>query len=195
MLSMNTQQQKALEILQNGGVIAYPTDTTYGIGCAILSPAAVKRIFEIKGRNFNKPLSIACSSLKMATKYSETDNLPADFLNKVFPGPVTLLLPKTDSISDLVTAESLRVGVRIPDYPEILEIIEALGEPIVTTSANISGQPDVVEFDDVKLEVDYIYEGTCHYKQPSTIIDIEHKKILREGVNAKYYQRVIQQYL
>jgi len=192
---MNTDINKALNILNNGGVIAYPTDTTYGIGCDITDGTAVKRIFKIKGRDFQKPLSIACSSLEMVENYALTDKIIIGFLNQVFPGPVTLLLPKKAIVSDDITAGSDKVGVRIPDHAKTLELIRQLGHPIITTSANISGQADPVEANEVKLDVDYILPGDCSYKQPSTIIDMESRAIVRKGTNHEHYQELINKYL
>lgn len=191
----NTPEQflKAKRVLNNGGIIAYPTDTTYGIGCDAENETALKRIFQIKGRNFNKPLSLAFSSLAMLDKYAEIETIPRKFLDQIFPGPVTLLLNKKNTVSGIITAKSAKVGARIPNCEDSLELIEALGRPIVTTSANISGEPDPVTADEVKLDVDFIYRGECFFKKPSTIIDIEKLEIVRKGVNWQKYQRLIDQ--
>lgn len=188
---MNIHQQKALEILKNGGIIAYPTDTTFGIGCGILFAKSISRIQEIKGRDTKKAISIACSSLEMANKYADLSGLPKGFLDQIFPGPVTLLLAKTNLVSDAITGGSHKVGLRIPNHPEILAIISELDCPIITTSANLSGHKDPVKDSEVKLEVEYIYPGECPIKKPSTIIDIESKKILREGADCDRYREAL----
>jgi L-threonylcarbamoyladenylate synthase len=188
---MNQNQESALKILKGGGIIAYPTDTTFGIGCDISFVNSIRRIQEIKGRDIKKAMSIACSNLQMAKKYADISNLPEQFLEKIFPGPVTLLLAKTDSVSDTITGGSRKVGLRMPDYPELLELIAALDHPIITTSANLSGDKDPIKDSEVKLEMDYIYPGECTLKKPSTIIDIESKSIVREGVNAEKYKDLL----
>lgn len=192
---MTEQQKQALQRLRSGGVIAYPTDTTYGIGCNALDDKAVAKVFKLKGRSFAKPLSLAFSDLKMLEQYTNLDDVPVEFLSQVFPGPVTLLLNKNEKISDVITAGSLKVGARIPGHPEILEIIKALGSPVVTTSANLSGEQDPTEASSIFLPVDYIYQGECQFKHPSTIIDVQNKTIVRTGVGANRYQQLIDRYL
>ena len=188
---MNQNQKSALKVLKRGGIIAYPTDTTFGIGCDISFANSIRRIQEIKGRDIKKAMSIACSDLQMAKKYADLSNLPEEFLKIIFPGPVTLLLTKTDLVSDTITGGSRKVGLRVPDYPELLELIAALDHPIITTSANLSGDKDPVKDCEVELEVDYIFPGECPIKKPSTIIDIESKSIVREGANAEKYKKML----
>lgn len=190
---MNPNQQKALEILKKGGVIAYPTDTTFGLGCDISFIKSLRRIQEIKGRDARKAMSIACSSVEMAKKYADFSNLPDKMLDNILPGPVTLLLPKTDLISNEITGGSNKVGIRIPNYSEILVLISALDNPIITTSANLSGQKDPVKDSEVALEVDFVYPGECTIQKPSTIIDIESKVIVREGADIDKYRKLLEQ--
>jgi tRNA threonylcarbamoyl adenosine modification protein (Sua5/YciO/YrdC/YwlC family) len=182
---------EAVKVLENGGVIGYPTDTTYGIGCAISDLEAVDEVFELKGRDFGKPLSVAFSSIEMAKNYVELSQGYEKILRKYLPGPFTFLLKKNDRISDRITAGLPKVGVRIPDYNLILNIIEELGEPIVTTSANLSGEPDVIKSDDLKIKVDFIVRGECPIKTPSTLIDLDAKKILREGAAVDIARKII----
>ena len=188
---MNYHQQKTLEVLKQGGVIGYPTDTTFGIGCDITNEAAIHRIQELKQRDLGKAMSIACSDMEMAYSYADFHGLPQKFLDDIFPGPVTLILPKTELVSEIVTAGSKKVGVRIPYRQDILAIIKALGHPIITTSANLSGGTDPVSSDEIELEVDFVYPGECSIKKPSTVIDIETKKIVREGVRSDYYKELL----
>lgn len=188
---MNYQQQIALEVLQKGGVIAYPTDTTFGIGCNIIFEESIERIRTLKQRDAQKPMSIACCNLEMAERYADFSLLHKDLMAKLFPGPVTLLLPKTDLVSNTVTSGSNKVGIRIPDFPDILEVIKVLRHPIITTSANLSGEKDPTASNEIKLDVDYIYPGECTLKMPSTIIDIELKKVVREGADAQLYTNII----
>lgn len=182
---------KVVKILERGGVIAYPTDTLYGVGCDALNEDAVKKVFEIKGRDFSKPMSIACSSVEMLEKYvtilAETKKL----LDKILPGPYTVLLPKKESILKIITAGSDLVGVRVPDHKLILEIIKNFGKPIITTSANLSGEPDMIKYDDITLHVDHIVKGECKYNQPSTVFDPIKKSILRKGVEYKKIIKIL----
>lgn len=179
---MNIEIENAIRVLKNGGVIAYPTDTLYGIGCDALNGKAVKKVYKIKERDFSKPMSIAVSSMKMLEQYVTITEETKTLLEKTLPGPYTILLPKKDTISSLVTAGSNLVGVRIPDYDLILEVIEKFAGPIITTSANLSGETDITKYEDIILPVDYIIKGKCRYNQPSTVFDPINKKILRKGV-------------
>ena len=182
---------EAVRVLEHGGVIGYPTDTTYGIGCAISDLNAVNKIFEIKGRDFEKPLSVAFSSIEMAKNYVELPEMYEKILREYLPGPFTFLLAKNELIGDKITAGLPRVGVRIPKYDIVLKIIEELGEPIITTSANLSGEPDVIKSDDLKVSVDFLVRGECPIGIPSTLIDLDSKKILREGAGIATANEII----
>lgn len=185
---VDKQTAEAVEILKKGGVIAYPTDTIYGIGCDALNQRAIERVFKLKGRDYSKPLLIACLDLKMIKKHA---NLPTRFekmMNKILPGPYTILLNKKETISDLVTAGLKKVGVRIPDNETCLKIIKEFGSPIITTSANISGGAEVHSYQELNIPVDFVVKGKCRYKQSSTIFDPESKKILRKGAQ---YNRLV----
>jgi len=188
---MKDEINKVAEILGNGGVIAYPTDTLYGVGCDALNEKAIKRVYELKGRDFSKPMSIAVSDIKMLEKYVTISAETKKMLNQIMPGPYTVLLPKKDSISNIVTAGSNLVGVRIPDYNLILKIIKKFAKPIITTSANLSGEKDVIKYEDITLPVDYIIEGKCEYNQPSTVFDPISKKILRKGVGFEKINKIL----
>lgn len=192
---MDKQYQKALNILKNDGVIIYPTDTTYGLGCNILSQNAIDRIYQIKGRDFIKPLSIACSDLKMISDFADISDLTYNFLEQIFPGAVTLLLKKKDLVSNKITANSPLVGVRMPDYKQLLEMINILGSPIVTTSANITGKPDSIFYEEIDIVADFTINGECIHKKPSTIIDITKRQIIRKGTRLEYYQQILNKYL
>lgn len=185
------QIDKVIGILNTGGVIAYPTDTLYGIGCDALNEEAVKKVYEIKDRDFSKPMSIAVSSIEMLKKYVTITSEIRSLLEKTLPGPYTILLSKKNVISDLVTSGSKLVGVRIPDYDLILEIIEQFGKPIITTSANLSGGKNIIMYEDITLPVDYIVKGECKYNQPSTVFDPISKIILRKGAGLNEINKIL----
>lgn len=176
------QIDNAVRILKNGGVIAYPTDTVYGIGCDALNQEAIKRVFELKGRDYSKPLSIACLNVRMVEKYAYVPKEIAKIFQELLPGPFTILLKKKKSITNLVSANMKKVGVRIPDNELCLNVIKQFDNPIITTSANISGEDEINDFKDLQIPVDYIIKGKCKFNQPSTVFDPEGNKILREGV-------------
>ncbi|MEA3453084.1 MAG: L-threonylcarbamoyladenylate synthase [Patescibacteria group bacterium] len=174
--------EKAIEILKKGGIIAYPTDTLYGIGCNVFDLEAVQRVFELKNRDFSKPLSIAVSDFKMLDKIAFTTEEEKAILKKLLPGSFTIILLKKPIISDLITAGSRFVGIRIPEHEITLELIKKADFPIITTSANISGNEPPVSAKEVDLEVQFMLRGECKHKKPSTVIDLKNRKIIRQGV-------------
>jgi len=180
-MDTNNQIKKAVQILKKGGIIAYPTDTVFGIGCNIFDKEAVRRIFELKGRDFNKPLSIAVFDFKMLESLVFITKEEQKILKKILPGPFTIILPKKPIVSSLITAKSEFVGIRIPEYKIVLELIKKASFPIITTSANVSGKKSPFNSKEVDLKVDFMVEGECEHKKPSTVIDLKNRKIIRQG--------------
>ncbi|MBU4022999.1 threonylcarbamoyl-AMP synthase, partial [Patescibacteria group bacterium] len=188
---VKNQIEKAVEILKKGGIIAYPTDTVYGIGCNALDNKAVKKVLGIKDRPANSALLIAVSDFKMMEDIVFFTKKEHGFMEKFLPGPITFILPKKSKISDLVTAGKKTLGVRIPDSKETMEIIKQAGFPIITTSANVSGKKPAVKSRDIDLKVDFVVEGKCKYKKPSTIVDLINKIIIREGEEAEKVRKAL----
>lgn len=172
----------AIEILKRGGVIAYPTDTIYGLGCMINFIFGVRRIFKIKKRNFSKPLSVAFSDIESAKKFVLMTEEQEKYIREHLNEPYTFVLPKKNKIPDIITSNKKTVGVRIPNNETVKALTKAVG-PIITTSANISGKkfPSVVdEIDEnIKNSVDLVLEGECKFKFPSKVIDMKSLRILR----------------
>ncbi len=183
---------RAVEVLDQGGVIVYPTETVYGLGCDPFSYKAVKRVFEIKKRAAGEPLSLAVSSFEMLGEIAYLDAENQRFAAEFLPGPVTILLKKKEAVPEFVTSGSRVVGVRFPDHSLALELISAFGKPITSTSANISGEPPPVSARKVRVKADLLIDGgECKYRMASTIVDLVNKKIVRKG--AKYEE--VRQYL
>jgi L-threonylcarbamoyladenylate synthase len=176
------QIKKAVRILKNGGVVAYPTETVYGLGADVFCEKAVKKVFALKGRDFKKPLSIAVSSFKMIEKAAKVTKDEMKVLKKLLPGPITFLLPKKDKISDLITAGSSLVGIRFPEHKTAFKIIKKFNSPITSTSANLSGETEIFKAEDINLPLDFVVRGECRHKKPSTVVDLKNKKIVRKGV-------------
>ena len=171
---------RAARIVREGGVIAYPTETVYGIGALAGDLGAIWRVFRIKRRPESQPLSIAVSSLAMLRSVAYTEH--EAFIRRFLPGPVTVILKKKAILPDALTAGSPFVGIRYPDHPVALTLIRETG-PIVSTSANLHGQPDPVRAEEVIVDVDYVLDGgPCRYAGPSTIVDLHEWKIVRKGV-------------
>ncbi|MBU1046087.1 threonylcarbamoyl-AMP synthase [Patescibacteria group bacterium] len=188
---VKSQIEKAGEILKKGGIIAYPTDTVYGIGCNAFDDKAVKKILDIKGRVPNNALLVAVSDFRMMEEIVFVKEKERRFMEKFLPGPIAFILPKKPKISDLVTGGKKTIGIRMPDSKETLEIITKAGFPIITTSANFSGKKPAVKSEDIDLKVDFVVEGKCKYKKPSTIVDLIKKTIVREGEGAEKIKKAL----
>lgn len=174
---MEKQIREAVKVLKNNGVIAFPTDTVYGLGANILSEEAVKKIFEIKKRNKKKSLSICVSSIFMLKKFAIVDKKSEIIIKRLLPGPFTFILPKTDKVPDYICKNT--IGIRIPENKKALDIVNNLKIPITCTSANVSGEKDISDYKNIGLDVDFIVKGKCKYKSPSMVLDLVSNRILR----------------
>jgi L-threonylcarbamoyladenylate synthase len=188
---MSDQTEKAVEIFKKGGVVIFPTDTAFGIGCRIDNEKAIKRIFGIRKRPENKPLLALVSSIEMAQKYllPIPQKVKKEIIDKYWPGKVTIILKcDVNRIPSVARGGGNTLGLRFPDKPELLRIINAVGVPIVAPSANFSAELAPFKFEElnpalVKL-VDYVFDGKAGLeKDVSTIIDCTVKpwKIIRKG--------------
>ena len=181
--------EKGVKILKKGGVIAFPTDTVYGLGADAFNATAVERIYEIKNRPRHQQLPLLISDLERLTVLADPIPEIVWFLAKRFwPGGLTLVLPKTDSLPAYL-ASGPTIAVRVPDHPVCLALIQRLGNPIIGTSANISGQPSVLTAEEVGQQlggkIDFIINGgKCPGGRESTVVDVtcESPIILRQGI-------------
>lgn len=206
---------KVVEAIKKGKVIIYPTDTVYGLGVNALDEKAVKKIFQIKGRDFNKPISIIVKDIEMAKKVASFGKDIEKILEKIFPGPVTVILFKKKILSEILTGGTEKIGLRIPDCKFTRILMENLDFPITTTSANISGSPvstDIQEilnqFENQKIKPDLIIDaGILSESQPafakatagkpSTVLDLTglEPEILRVGpVSKEEFLKVLKRF-
>jgi L-threonylcarbamoyladenylate synthase len=180
--------KKGVKILQKGGVIAFPTDTVYGLGADAFNPTAVKRIYEIKNRPKYQQFPLLIADVKQLTALAEPIPEIAWFLARRFwPGGLTLVLSKKDSVPAYLASRPT-IAVRIPNHPVCWALIQHLGNPLIGTSANISGQPAALTAEEVGQQlggkIDLIINGgQCPGGTESTIVDITHEPplILRQG--------------
>lgn len=180
-------RKKIADLLNNGKVGLFPTDTVWGLCCSVKNENAVKRIFEIKQREKDKPFLILGSSIDQLSGYTESE-LRNEITDKYWPGPLTIVYKANKKkVPSIIRAGKNTVAMRIPNYKEILEILNLLKEPIVAPSANLSGEKTPSSFSEVDRKiveaVDFIVGGECKIKKPSTIIDCSGSstRILREG--------------
>ena len=184
-----SQISAACEVLKKGGVVVTPTDTLYGLGADAFNPLAVARVFRIKGRSLNLPLPVFLDSYEALPLVTGQISDLAWKLGKMFwPGGLTLVVPKSEAVPSILTASGSTLGVRVPDHEIPRALVQQLGRPITGTSANVSGEPDIVSSSEIHLklgqEVDMILEGELpNPPLPSTVVDLtgEVPKVVRLG--------------
>jgi L-threonylcarbamoyladenylate synthase len=176
--------KKASDIIKNDGIVVYPTETVYGIGANIFSNVALEKVFAIKKRDKDKPVSVAVSDFRMMEDLVYIGEKEKRFIDRFLPGPVTVVLKKKEKVSDILTSGSELVGIRFPAHETTIKLIRLAGVPITSTSANISGETPPKSMAQIKITADYIIDGGECSGEPSTVIDLVNLKILRRG--AKY---------
>jgi L-threonylcarbamoyladenylate synthase len=173
--------KEAVSVLEAGGTIIYPTDTLYGLGCNALDEKAVAKIFEIKERHLSKPLIVIIRNLKWAYELAEVNKKNKEILSKIWPGKVTAVLLKKEIVPDVVTSGQKTVGLRVPDYLLTDELLKLFGYPIISTSANISGEEPtndinkIIESFSKKIvrQPDLVLDaGILPKASPSSILDL-----------------------
>jgi tRNA threonylcarbamoyl adenosine modification protein (Sua5/YciO/YrdC/YwlC family) len=185
--------RRAVEALIDGGVIIYPTDTVYGIGCDITKKQAIERIVKIKSRTPKKPFSFICCDLKQASQYAGISNFAHYILKRFLPGPYTFVLPAAHNAPKLLQSKQRSVGVRIPNNAVALELVKGLGSPIVSTSANLSDDKVLTTPEELMEQfsrhVDMILECGQLFDTPSTIISLldDQAEIIRKGAGDVSY--------
>lgn len=179
---------RVAESLKDGKVIAYPTDTTYGIGCSIFCKKSIERIYQMKLRDRRKPFSIICSSLSEISHYARVSNSAFKYLKRYLPGPYTFVLEATREVPDLLLTRQKTVGIRIPDNRICTDLVAALGNPIITTSANLSGEEPVGDPREIAEtfgnQLDFILDGGILATDVSSVVSLINEKpeVLRLGL-------------
>lgn len=179
--------KQVVDCLKKGGVIVYPTDTTYGIGCDIFNRKAVKKIFQIKQRDQRKPFSFICSDIAEISNYAQVSNFAFKIMKRHLPGPYTFILHATKVVPDSLSTKQKTVGIRIPQNTICEAIVKELGHPLVTTSANTSGEDtpqDPRDIDDQMGHlVDFVIDGGISMDEASSVISLldDEIEILRQG--------------
>ena len=180
---------KAVEILRKGGLVAFPTETVYGLGARVFDPKAISRIYEVKGRSSDNPLIVHVADLnQLALIVNEVPPMAEKLIRAFWPGPLTLILSRAKNVPGEVSAGLPTIAVRMPNHPFALELLGGLGEPIAAPSANRSGRPSPTKADHVLRDfgdgVDMILDGgPCPLGLESTVLDLteETPQILRYG--------------
>jgi len=188
-LDIQKQVERGILILKQGGIVAYPTDTVYGLGACIGIRQAVERIYHVKERPRDIALPLLLADTAQITEVAET--VPPDawlLIRRFMPGALTVVLKKSETVPDVVTGGGTTIAVRVPDHPVPIALIQGVGTPIAGTSANLSGRPSPLTAGEVHLQfgdnIDLIIDGgRCSGSRESTIVDVTGKipVVLREG--------------
>lgn len=185
--------ERAANAIGNGELVVYPTETVYGLGADALDPEAVDRVFDAKGRDRSKPVSLAVPSVSAASKYVRASDRERRFMDAFLPGPVTVLCRRRDVVPDELTAGRDRVGVRVPDHELALALCEEADTPITATSANVSGRGSVrraTELDPAVQEAAaVVLDGGRTAGTESTVVDVSTGTIHRRGAQADEIER------
>ncbi|MBU2623445.1 MAG: threonylcarbamoyl-AMP synthase [Proteobacteria bacterium] len=180
--------RQVVEVLKNDGIIAYPTDTYYGIGCDIMNKKAIEKIYLLKQRDKKRPFSFICSGLKNISDYAKVSNYAYKTMKRLLPGPYTFILEGSKLVPKIMLTNRKTAGIRVPENKICLALVEELGNPIITTSATM---PDGSVFDNPSLineyystRIDMVIDGGPVPGQPSSVISLinDIPEIIREGL-------------
>jgi tRNA threonylcarbamoyl adenosine modification protein (Sua5/YciO/YrdC/YwlC family) len=193
MISINNQNpqmrliKKAVDVLRDGGIIIYPTDTVYGLGCDLSNKKGIEKIYEIKRRNKKEPLSFICSDLKHISQYAKVTDYAYKTMKRLLPGPYTFILEASRLVPKIILPKRPTTGIRVPDNNICLALIRELTQPIISTSVKAPngehlGNPYLIEecFGNI---VDMIIDGGIINPEPSSIISLvdDEIEVLRIG--------------
>ncbi len=177
---------RALEVVENGGILVYPTDTVYGMGCDLQNKDALDRLYRLKKIPKRKPLSFICSDLKMVSSYAKLSNAAHGMMRKLLPGPFTFVLQASREVPKLMISKQRTVGIRVPEQDFILELVKRLGRPLVNTSASdtldeVVSDPDQIE--EMYPRADLMISLGQQRSEASTILDFtgDAPEVIRQG--------------
>jgi len=179
--------KKAVEVLTQGGIIVYPTDTSYGLGCDLHNKRAIEKVYQIKQMDRKKPLSFMCNDFKELSQYAHVNNTAYRMMKRMFPGPYTFILPATNLVPRMLTTRQKTVGIRIPDNFVCQALVNELRHPIITTSIELEkGQvindPEEIQVK-LKNKIDLLLDSGAMLSEMSSIVDFteDQPKIIRRG--------------
>jgi L-threonylcarbamoyladenylate synthase len=186
-----TDVERAATAVADGNLVVYPTETVYGLGADALDPAAVERVYEVKRRPRENPLSLGVPDVDRAREYVHASERELAFMRAFLPGPVTVVLERADAVPDALTAGREKVGVRVPDHDLAREFLDAAGTPVTATSANVSGAGSVrrvAELDERVRDRAVVLDGGETPGTESTVVDVETGTVHRRGAGADAVQ-------
>ncbi len=187
----NPQQRlitRTVDVLKAGGIVVYPTDTHYGIGCDIMNKKAIERIYRLKQRDKNKPFSFICSGLKNISHYAKVSNYAYKTMRRLLPGPYTFILEGSKLVPKIMLTQRKTAGIRVPDNKICMALVEELGNPIISTSATM---PDGSILNNASLihdvftnRIDIVIDGSIVSGNASSVISLMNDEpvVLRKGL-------------
>ncbi len=186
-LDIKEQVSEGISVLKRGGLVAFPTDTVYGLGACFNDVKAIERIYQLKQRPHDMALPLLVADIIQMAEVAELSPFARLLARRFLPGALTLVLPRTKIVPDIITGGGEKVAVRIPAHPVPVALIRGVGMPVVGTSANITGQPSTLTADEVLSQfgdkIDLVVDGRSPGGVESTVVDVtgEVVRILREG--------------
>jgi len=167
--------QRVRDILADGGVIAFPTDSTYGIGCDLYNKGAIDRIYSIRSRSKKKPFTFLTSDLSDLAKYANVPNYAYKLMRRLTPGPYTFILEATQLVPKIMRTNRQTVGIRVPDHPVCHDLLVSLGSPIISTTARLNDElfadPQAIK-ESFGNQLDIIVDAGFIYPEPTTVLDL-----------------------
>lgn len=192
-LTINSQNpqvrliRKAVDILEDGGIIIYPTDTVYGMGCDLFNKRGIEKIYEIKRRSKKQPLSFVCAGLKDISQYAKVSDYAYKTMKRLLPGPYTFILEASRLVPKIILPKRQTTGIRVPDNRICLSLVGELGHPIISTSVTVDDGEVLSNPLDIKERfghcVDLIIDGGILVSEPSSVINLvdDRIEIIRTG--------------
>jgi tRNA threonylcarbamoyl adenosine modification protein (Sua5/YciO/YrdC/YwlC family) len=172
---------RVCETLEKGGLIAYPTDTFFGIGCDLYNKKGIQLIYRMKNRPLNQPFSFVCDSLKEISRYTQVSNYAYKTMKRLLPGPYTFIMEATRLVPKIMLTKRKTVGIRVPDNKICLAIVKTFGRPIISTSAGYEEPHSIKEA--YGSFIDIIIDGGPLYQSPSSVVSLieDRPEVIREG--------------
>ena len=172
---------KLVQVLDQGGLIIYPTDTFYGIGCDLFNKKSIQHVYQIKRRPLKKPFSFVCADLKDISLYAQVSNYAYRIMKRLLPGPYTFILEGTRLVPKLMLTRRRTVGIRVPKNKICLDIVKSLGRPIISTSVQLD-DPSVIH-DTYSSFVEVVIDGGVISYEPSTVVSLidDNPEVIRKG--------------
>ena len=176
--------EEAVRVLKRDGLVVYPTETVYGLGADAFSDDAIYRVYEAKRRPPAEPLSIAVSDYEMICSVARVDECAQEFIEAFLPGPVTAVLPARSCLPEVLSGGTGMIGIRYPAHEVPVRIVTGLDAPITATSANQHGGREPTTPQECHVPYDFLIDGGRLPGTPSTVVDLVHRVIIREGINS-----------